>query len=352
MPNGCVVIVPGIGGNDLRTQPALFGLGPSLPLWLNLAALGSGGWRLMGLAPDGITPNVPLTGPLVPFEPLALYYSTLDQGLARRGWFVVGANLDWRQLMALDGERLATAIRQLRDSAPVHLVCHSRGGLVARHALALLRASGDLGLVGRVIGLGVPHYGSWTAAGLLGGWNQTAAGLALLLRDYPGWWIGADVLGTLQAVITTWPAAYELLPSPVASGVEPWEIGAVYSPESWSASGISISTHWLAAARAHWTQLPYSPPEVEWVDVFGWGLATPRNLVHPIRLASSGGWSWDNEGDGTVPAAWAVQGGRRTIRTPTSHGAMPYDGRVINAIHDYLVNGLNRDIVIEGQVLS
>jgi hypothetical protein len=349
---GTIIIVPGIGGCELSSQPTLFGLGPPVRLWLNPSAMAGGGWRLLGLADDGITPDVPLTGPIVPGLPLGNYYADLGKMLSEKGWRVVGARLDWRQALARDADRLVSLIREEEPAGPLHLVAHSRGGLVARRAIEQLRAAGELGRLGWCAGLGVPHYGSWEAAGLLAGWNRTAALLAVVLEGTASILSAGYVQLRLRHVLTSWPAAYELLPNPAAPAISPNEIEEIYGPGTWSAAGLSVSAAWLQAARKGWASIPLVPPGVDWIDVVGIGSRTPTRLYTPAQVGTSQGWRWDFQGDSVVPSRWAVQPNRPRITTPSSHGALAYDGRVVDVLSTALQVGLAEDVVIEGELLQ
>lgn len=349
---GTIIIVPGIGGCELSSQPTFFGFGQPIRLWLNPTVMVAGGWRLLGLGPDGITPDVPLTGEIVPGLPLSSYYADLGGMLAAKGWRVLGARLDWRQSLTRDAARLASMIREEEGAGPIHLVAHSRGGLVCRLAIELLRASGELGRLGWCAGLGVPHYGSWEAAGLLAGWNHTALLLAFMLEGSSHVLTAGLLKLRLRHVLTSWPAAYELLPSPAAAGVSPEELTAVYDPAVWDLADLPVSATWLSAARVGWGGIPLVPSGVDWIDVVGTGFRTPSRLFLPARLGTSQGWLWDFEGDSTVPARWAAQPGRPRITTPSSHGALAYDGRVVDVLSDALRDGLGSDVVINGPLLA
>ena len=351
MAIGKVIIVPGIGGNELYTPASLFGLGPRLRVWLDYSTIGAGGWRLLGLQADGITPSVPLTGPLTPGLPLPPYYALLCDRLRRLGWNVIGARLDWRGTIQRDAIRLADQVEEHGQGEPVHVIAHSRGGLVMRAALALLQQRGRLGRVGRCLGLGVPHRGSWAAAGVLGLWNETVTLLDLLIHRAPGLGDLSGVFGPLASVIWSWPGPYELLPSPGASGVPPEDIITIYDHLTWLRIKKNVSPTWLGAALAHWSNLPDTPTAVTWVDAVGYGVLTPVGLGDPLKLDTSQGLTYSSEGDGTVPSAWATQPGRRRINTPTSHNAMAFDGRLIAAVDEYLRLGLDHDITIQGGVL-
>src|SRR5262245_18602980 len=151
-----VLVVPGFSGSELFTPPTFFGVGPSIKVWLNYGLIASGGWKLLGLEADGVTPSTNLTGPLVPGLPLPDYYGQTTDWLTRNGWSVVGAKIDWRHTLAQSGLLLADQVGQLAALQPVHVLAHSRGGLAMRAAFPVLASRGQLGLIGRCVGLGVP----------------------------------------------------------------------------------------------------------------------------------------------------------------------------------------------------
>lgn len=349
---GSILLVPGIGGNALSTPPTLFGLLPNLQVWLNYVSLLGGNWIFLGLEPDGRTPVVPLTGPLVPGNALRDYYSPFVQEMNGLGWQVYSARLDWRGTIADDGARLADQVRDLRSVRPISLVAHSRGGLVCRAAIQILAQSGDLDILGWCAGLGVPHYGSWESVGLLAGWNQSASLLISILDRSARLPIVGSAVDSLREVVITWPGAYQLLPSPSAPGITPEEVSDAYTSEVWSDSGVPVSASWLAYARDQWSQLPLVPLSVDWIDVVGVDIPTPTSLRIPANLSRPAGWNWTTAGDGTVPSAWAVQAGRRRITAPSSHGRIVQDGRVCRALDTALRRGLVEDVLITGPILQ
>lgn len=331
-----VLLVPGVSGSELYTPPSFFGLGPRIKVWLSYSTIAAGGWRWLALAPDGISPTVPLTGPLVPGGPLIDYYGILVNSLNARGWPVSWPQLDWRQTIALDGARLAAAIRAQIGYAPIHLVCHSRGGLVARSALAELAASGDLGLIGRVVGLGVPHYGSWQACGLLAGWNPTGRLISQVIYGIESILLNPALAGTLDPTIRSWPSSYALLPSPIAPGLTPVESAAIWKPAGWSAIGVPLSDAWLAYQLGAWPMLASPPAGVPWLDIVGSGYDTPVSLVGSLPPASLADLMQSVEGDGVVPSAWQTQPGSTPRVVTCQHSAYPYTEAVIDATDAWL----------------
>jgi hypothetical protein len=339
-----VLIVPGFSGSELFTPRAFGGWLPSTKVWLNYALIAGGGWKLLGLQPDGTMPSPPLTSALIPGLPLPDYYGQTSNYLASRGWSVVGARIDWRGTIDSDGGRLAGQIEELADRAPIHILAHSRGGLVTRAALGQLAARGRLGLVGRVAGLGVPHQGSWQAVSLASGFEQWAA----LLR-----WLASirtltifDVIrsGDLQNAILSWPAVYELFPSPSASGVSPVQLRTIYSPAGWLAINRNVSQRWLDAAELAWPALFVPPASVPWLNVAGDGLSTPDQLTSPTPPISSINYTATFAGDGVVPTRWATLPGRPTVTVQAAHSALPYDGRVLRSVDGWFRSGTVEEV--------
>lgn len=352
MSLGTILLVPGIAGNEILTPPSVFGTGPPLRIWLDYASLLAGGWRLLGLSRDGITPNVPLTGTLQAGAPLGDYYGLMMAHLAGLGWEVIGSRIDWRLTLERNGQHVADSIRALSAAGPVHLLAHSRGGLVCREACRQLGASGQLGLVARSAGLGVPHYGAWESLGSIGGWNRNVHQLETFLG--PGA-TGVNILGTLGYVldvVQTWPGTYALLPAPNAPGVTPAQIAKLYDPAHWTAEGRELPYDWLATQPDRWESLPMIPAQVDWIDVVGTGTLTRASWLPPYGVASGTGYIFTALGDGTVTTMWGVQPGRRRITTPTAHLALCYDRRLIDALSVALRDGLTADLALPGPVLT
>lgn len=352
MADGTIILVPGFGGSMLTTPPSFFGYGPPIGVWLNPPALAAGGWRLLGLAADGVTPDVPLTGRLSAGYPLPYYYSVFQNWFAARGWRVVSPVGDWRLELDIDRDALLNTVYAEAANAPLHLIGHSRGGLVMRAALESLRRNGDLGLIGRCAGLGVPHQGSWVAQGVVAGWAGAVVALEAILTAHLYMSVPGAILGEITGVTRTWPGAYGLLPKPGAPGLSSGQSRVLYDADQWAAINVNASQRWLDAAQLSWASLPEAPASVEWVDVAGLGFDTPTTWPSlSIPRYGSQLW-WGTAGDNTVPFLWAIQTGRKTITTPTSHGSMVLDGRVFEALDSYLRNGLAQSISIGGALLQ
>ncbi len=347
-----LLIVPGVAGSEITTPPSFFGLGPPIKVWLSYAGMVAGTWRWLALAADGVTPTFPGVGALNAGPLVTPYYDVALSWFVSRGYRVYAAQNFWLGVLENDAINLAAQIVSLSAEAPIHVLAHSRGGLVLRRALQLLAASNQLGWVGRCAGLGVPHQGSWESANLLAGFQRSLQNLCLLAMLGPL----ADWLDTaceqLQAVVRTWPVCYQLMPMPGAAGVPPATIAAMYDAAAWAATGVTVSAAWLAEAQTWWAAFDSVPPTVDWVDVVGEGLSTPDQLPSGTPPVSGGSYTYTELGDGVVPARWASQLGRMRITTPTGHGSLVNDGRVLDALDSYYRNGLNQSIVIGGGVLK
>lgn len=339
MSIGTVVIVPGIGGCELWTPASFLGLGPPLHVWLDPLALSAFGWRMLALSADGITPAVPLSGPMQPRGPLSVYYGPLADALGWFGYRTVGASLDWRGTIARDAARLAALVEQHQGNGPVHLVGHSRGGLVIRAALQVLRDRGQLSHVGRCVGIGVPHYGSFSAVQLVSGCQDTVLLISRLINTGSAVLGVLPVVGFVRDVIVSWPAGYELFPSPDAPGLPSGQVQALYSPASWTSIRRSVSPAWLAAAVLAWRTLPQPDPAVDWLDVVGTGHSTPVQLVRDLPPLVSGDLVWSASGDGAVPTVWATQPGRPSVTLPLSHVALVQNRGVVAILDRFLSTG-------------
>lgn len=349
MSLGTVILVPGNLGSVLGDAGGFLGSGV---VWLNPVALLSGGLRRMRLRVPGEAGPDPPGLPLLEGYPLPLYYGLIETYLGQCGWDVVSPAMDFRYPLMQDAARLATLIREKGASRPVKLLCHSRGGLVARAALGMLAGTNQLGLVNRVVGLGVPHTGSLNAAQLLACWQPTKLKIEALGKYLPWAYNLFLGIGETRAVIRSWPSQYELLPAPSA----PWLIDtdplALYSPGTYAGTGFDPVPAFLAAALAGWSTLPPVPSSVDWIDVAGNGTATAIACADLSKIGQRGSMGITNSGDGTVSIASAAQSPRRRIITPTQHDMLVMDGRLWPHIHGALLNGLGADLVLAGNVLN
>lgn len=349
MALGTVVLCPGILGSELRFR-LLFPIDQLV--WLNPAVLIAGGFRALVLPVPG-DGGIPPPGNLLspgPFQPH--YYGMLRAYLETRGWRVASPLADWRRPLAYDAALLAETIRGEAGSGSVRLLCHSRGGLVARAALGLLAAAGQSGMVSHVVAMGTPHAGSLAAAQALAGW----ASAELILEDLGRYLPLASplLIGALPVLraVRSWASVYELLPAPGSTWVVGIDPAALYLPATYAGSPLDPAAAYLAAAAAAWAALPPVPAGTPWVDVAGLGVLTPDGVPDVSRVVRPGSMTEDLAGDGVVMLASAHQGTRRLVTTPCAHDLLPVDGRLWPYLHLAFLGQLDADVAIQGFVLQ
>lgn len=331
---GTLILVPGFLGSELR-YPVPF-TQRQLTVWLDYARLIAGGWRLLELP-------APLL-PLVAGPALTQFYGPLIDRLSFAGWTVQSAELDWRETIQADGNRLAMQIRRAwfdGHGEPVSLIGHSRGGLVMRAALQTLQLAGQLAFVGNCVGLAVPHQGSLGAAALLGGWQETKLLVYALLAVSQTLLAGGWPKVELNRVISTWPGAYELLPRPGSTWLQPNEVFAVYSVINYTIHGLPLNPAYLAGGRDNWATRPEAPAEVPWIDLVGFGFDTPVGLAtQPAELQHPAGYRFSLLGDGVVQVDAARQTGRAFQQFRTDHQGICQHGPALDRAASWLAEGV------------
>lgn len=349
MPSPVVVLVPGFLGSSLSLS--IGGVG-GVGVWLNPATLLGGLFRRLALPVDDRPLFATGDGFLSPGMPLAAYYGLLHVYLDNHGWDCISAEADFRRPMTEDAARVVALIREKASAAPVRIVCHSRGGLVTRIALGQLAAAGQLGMVARVVGLGVPHVGSLNAVSALSGRAPLIRHIETLSKY--GYGFVARLIDPLPVrdVLRSWPALYQLLPDPGRSQLPADALAAIYAPATWGPDTLPPYGPNLTAAAAAWSQIPAVPPLVQWIDIAGFGTQTAVSVPDADAVATGRHWHYSQDGDGTVPVASAAQSPRRKVLTPTQHDMLPNDGRLWPLISTILRDGLLGDITLGGRVLA
>ncbi|MFD4246539.1 hypothetical protein ACFWP3_33820 [Streptomyces sp. NPDC058525] len=210
--NDLVVVLPGIMGSRLADADGtpVWDLSGGA-LWHGLRTFGRSVNRLRlpkdigdghpddGVVPTGLMPDLHAIPGI--WQPVDGYTGLVDW-LERSFSLTTGDNLvpfpyDWRLSCRYNAERLkktvARALERWRASAPeradarVVFICHSMGGLVARHYVEVL---GGHEVTRRLITLGTPHRGSLDALGhlvngLRKGWGPLGVDLSAFARSLP-----------------------------------------------------------------------------------------------------------------------------------------------------------------------
>ena len=181
-----VLVLPGFMGSTLGRagEPAV---------WFNPLAIAAG--QLTAL-------RLPESAHYVAAGVMPFVYLRLRWRLRAAGYRVHYWPFDWRLAPASNAARLIQELAAAA-SAPVHVVAHSQGGLVAAHALAEDRNAQWLG---RVVTLGTPFLGSHAA-------QQALNGEAPLLKRLA--WLDPHhtAMDLARSPLATWPGLQALLPT-------------------------------------------------------------------------------------------------------------------------------------------
>ncbi|HNQ24121.1 MAG TPA: CHAT domain-containing protein [Phycisphaerae bacterium] len=303
-----VLIVPGIMGSKLGTR---YG-GLDDVLWLDPVEVIAG--RL---------PQLALHAKPSKYEPVGvilLAYLKLKLRLRWAGYDAVFYPYDWRVSLDVLGDKLARDITTEKASR-VHLVGHSMGGLVIRAALGRQEQTLTEKL-GRVVMLGTPNFGSFSAVQALRGVDSTVLKLA-----------AADLRHTAneltEQVFATFPGLYQLLPAP-----ESFTQVNLFDPRCWPSSGPRVQEAILKQVPQVRTCL--APGDERFTLIAGVDQTTI------VGLAMQNGefvYYSSRDGDGTVPRVFAELPNVPTYYIEESHGSLPNNRHVAKAVSDILATG-------------
>lgn len=320
------MIFPGLAGNELRFL--LPGTDTYVTIWLSIGKLVFGGWELLRLAPDGLSPPVFGAPPLEGGYAIDHIYPILQAHMRREGFTLWDARVDWRLPLTANVESVVRQVESILLPEPIHFIAHSRGGFVAAAVAARMVAMGRRHRIGRVVSMGTPWGGSYEPIGYFAGWAETITTIRRVAL-FAGSPLGQLFsLRQLQQVCASWPGLYEMLPSPaLAQQAGDPRVPLLYDPATWSASAIEIAPPHLAAALTRWQAPQYPPAGIPWLHVLGSGYVTRGPLVARPVVGSPACCALDFEGDGIVPEWSARAAGGAVVEVPVDHQNLPSDGR-------------------------
>jgi len=277
-------------------------------LWVDPRALAAG--RLTDLA-------LPRGRRVRAFGVQTFMYLRLKLSLELAGFDVQVHAYDWRRDILALGRELMERLRSERQ-APVSVVAHSMGGLVARAAMQRDRR----GAIARLIMLGTPNYGSFAAVLALRGAYPPLHKIALLDHEH-------DPDAHAQRVFATFPGLYQMLPEPEClDGLD------LRRARNWPRLGPKLSQALLKKSASYREQL--APADDRFTLIAGVGQPTVSAMQ---RARGEFLFAVTRNGDGTVPLSLALLHGAQTYYIAEGHTELPSNGRVIAAIIDVLRKG-------------
>lgn len=246
------------------------------------------------------------------------YYARLQYRLQAEGFDVVVHDFDWRLSIKKLGSQLAERIAA-DPSGEVLCVCHSMGGLVGRAALKL----GAGTKVRRFVMLGTPNHGSFAPVLALRGTHSMPRLFALL--D-----VTSSKKDLVEEVFATFPGLYEMIPEAATAGVDYFDLA------NWPSKGLRPDSKLLQKSARIQDQLALA------------GDPLPLQLIAGVNQRTCTGATVEgnefvfmesNEGDGTVPLAFARLEGAVTYYIEESHGSLPSHPEVAAAVMDLFRQG-------------
>jgi pimeloyl-ACP methyl ester carboxylesterase len=355
-PQDVCILIPGFAGTSIQYKTLYWGW---TELWLNYLNIHVDGFWPLQLADDGLSPGPDGGGYLTQYnELLSYYYGLLHDRLAHT-FRVVDFPFDWRLDLLRSAGRLSDLIKSVQDPAHrVYIVAHSQGGLLARYTMQSLAGEQLGGLVTRLVCLGTPHYGTFSAVGLFNHGSPVYRQLLRLLQaeSWSKWGMGglvgaaAQVLGgqmgywvgELDSVLATFPGLYQLLPmfSQRANwgGDGAWT--AIWNASSYNSGNGYVKPKWLTNAEPLDDFLKSAIWPSQMVNVIGTGKPTIDSLRFPFDPCNPSDFTVNYQGDGTVPSWSANLPGVPSWQVEASHDELPYDNNVLAAITGLCINGL------------
>jgi pimeloyl-ACP methyl ester carboxylesterase len=325
---GNVVVLHGIMGGELT----VYGMaGGGSRIWVHLLRLAGGGFAQLRLDASGNGPADPRRDA----RATGIYKREYGEQLLRLSaeWNVQAFWYDWRR----DLHEAASQLHQRMDAwfgpgAPVHLVAHSMGGLVARTFIANHAArwetmwdrEGNGRRGGRLLMLGTPNHGSFAVP-------QILTGLEGMLRKLAA----ADLrhsTAEIRAIAGTFVGCYQMLPSPL---VMP-EIEPLYQADTWGALG--IPQNHLNTGRAFHVRLRDVIDPKRMIYVAGYDRVT-FNGIRGLQVADRNAYTSTYDGDGRVTHRLGLLQDVPTYYVRETHGSLPGNRAVLRATTELLETG-------------
>jgi CHAT domain-containing protein/pimeloyl-ACP methyl ester carboxylesterase len=327
---GNIVVLHGIMGGELT----LFNTDGQFTIWVNPLRLLQGQFDRLSLDEDsGLSiRDVRASGIYMKFY--AAQIASLSENWEVRPFF-----FDWRRDIRLAADELRnSADSWFGPTAPVHVVAHSMGGLVARCFIARHAErwktmwdpdGGKRG--GRLLMLGTPNHGSFAIPRLLFGNNDIVDVLSKINITHFG-----DREFLLQ-YIHTFTGVYQMMPvRSKLPGLDVLYLSGTYTRTA-------VRQFHLDRAEAFQREIAAVIDPARMIYVAGYNRATAAAIQDPSRLGTDAGYVFSRRGDGTVPHNLGLLDGVPNFYVDEEHSKLPQNQRVLNATTELLQMGRLQD---------
>jgi hypothetical protein len=291
-PNGNVVVIHGIMGGELKVSSG----GSGDLTWVNAFRIFRGWLDRLRLSDDGRTDFNPKFK-VIASGIMKRYYGELILSLSQQ-WNVKTFWFDWRKDLDLAADELNRQINGWFDNnAPVHIVAHSMGGLVARAFIKKYDArwktmwdtKGNGKAGGRLVMLGTPNQGSFAIPQVITGLEDIVRKIARVDFRHNR----HDLLATFNSFV----GSYQMLPSALAIP----GITDLYNSGTYSRFNVNASQPHLDNARAHHKWLLDVIDFDRMIYIAGYDQPTFCNVLDWTKLDKTEGYQLTQAGDGRVP---------------------------------------------------
>lgn len=248
---------------------------------------------------------------------MLIAYLKLKLRLQREGYDADFYPFDWRKSIADLGDELKAKLAKMGDNTS--LVAHSMGGLVAR---AAIRKGAKFK---KLVMLGTPNHGSFAPVLALRAAYPVVRKVGWLDRKHTAEELARDVF-------STFPGLTQMLPFQGH-----FDAVDLYDVDTWPEANKGYAPRKEILREASKVQQSLAPGDERMFMIAG----VDQKTVVGIRLPEDGSkefhYEMSPEGDGTVPLQLArLPGVRATYYISESHGSMPNNAIVGNAVADLL----------------
>lgn len=318
---GNVVVLHGIMGGELTR----FDSGDSQSLiWVQMLRLLQGQFDQLALNSEGLSVH--------DVRPSGIYLRFYGSQVARlsQDWNVRPYFYDWRQDIRLAADSLFQNINSwFGPEAPVHVIGHSMGGLVARsyiqrHAERWNKAD-NAGKRARLVMLGTPNYGSLAITRMLLGTNDVLNLVAKMDLSHSR----RDLLN----IAKTFVGAYQMLP--VRGKLDGLDV--IYKAATYDV--VPIDQSLLDQAEAFQAEIKSVVDPERMTYVAGYNRPTLAAIQDPTQLGNDRGYFFSRKGDGTVPHDLGLLPNVKTFYVDDEHQNLPANTKVQSAMTELLQTG-------------
>ena len=316
-PKGNVVVIHGIMGGELTSHKG----GDTDHIWAKVMALIGGKVTRLRLSEDGRSDADPQyqvqASGIMKRSYGELLLELADQWNVRAFWY------DWRKDLTLAAADLDARIRSwFGADAPVHIVAHSMGGLVARTFIRDYPKRWHK--MGRLIMLGTPNHGSFAIPQVITGLEGMVKKLALVDLKHG--------LEELLPVFNSFVGSYQMLPSPLVMPEIEWLYkSAAYAP-------LAVPQVHLDTALKHHESLEKIVDGERMIYIAGYDQKTFCGFKKK-QPASEEAYVATLDGDGRVPHRLGLLDDVTTYYIKENHGDLPGNEKVMLATAELLLSG-------------